>query len=93
MMSWLMGLPTLQACDMTKLACSWLKSASEMEILHKEPNPVVMPYKGFSDRLILLSRYALQSLMSFLLSSERASLAFLLKMVSICSKVSLWGVI
>ena len=83
-----MGSPRLQAWDITRLACNWLKSSFEMLILQSEPKPVVMPYSGFSEVSILWSRYALQSLILFLLSSDRASVQLVCNILSMTSKVS-----
>ena len=56
MISWWIGSPRLQACDITRLACNWLRSSLEILILHNEPKPVVMPYKGLAELSILWSR-------------------------------------
>ena len=38
--------PTLQAWLFTRFSCKVLSSSGEMFLLHREPKPVVMPYKG-----------------------------------------------
>ena len=56
MMTGRISSPTLQAWLLMRFSCKVPSSSDEMLLLHNEPKPVVMPYKGSSDSAIFLSR-------------------------------------